>query len=1264
MQNTVSSDYVRILVMSGRRLWIGRISYGVLLLSSAYPTLASSQVRPHATVIRGHVRGTDQAPVVGADVTAIAAPNGIADSTRTDSLGAYSLRLASSAPIQTLSVRALGYATARRDVNTSGREVVADFQMSPVALSLSEVAIRAKRPLAAHDDIGRQASPGAVRSFVDVTNGLSGNTNGDITAALAMVAGVLPSPDGSGGLGPSAFGLGAGQNGATLNGMDGGTTIPRDGPTRIVSLSAYDPRLGRFSGLQVSTTVPSGTDFRFRKLHATVDDPLLQWPTTGTRGLTTQYQNQILSGTLSGPIVAGKTYYNTAFQLDRDTRDLTMLNTADANVLDALGIASDSVARLLSIAKAVGLPIAARRPASSMTTTGVSAVARIDLTPGAGPFITGDPLPEAYIMASGGARTSIGNGVGLTALPSRATRSRHREGFLLFDYAPYLFRALNDTKVSLSIQDDQSHGDLLLPSASLLLDSRLKNGATSVAPVGLGGNSDVENVRRWQVEATNDASWMTFDRAHTFDLYAEAELQHLDRAASTNSSGNFGFSSLTDFAAGRASSFTRQLAGIKSSGSTWRGAIALSDTYVAGPLAHSEIPGARENGEGVMLQYGMRADFERFNQRPSYNPLVDTLFDRRNNHVPNAIGLSPMAGFTWNRGFFTWADGAGTGSETRDRFSGGIREYRGTVSSDEIDNVARNTGLQGAIQQMECIGAATPLADWRAYTESVAAIPTQCDSGAAPSPLVQEVPSVLLYGPQFTSTRSWRGELQWRRTVARRIHTTLGATYALNLGGIEPYDLNFNPSRSFVLVGEENRPVFVPAAAIAAVSGAVTANGSRLSPELSHVTELRSQLRSVQRQATIGLDYSNVVYDVGDPPPFQWSLKAYYTYAQGRTQGSGFSSTTGGDPRRILWAPAVVPRHTIKLLFSGKIDGWMSISTFGQLYSGFPYTPVVMGDVNGDGYYNDQAFVFDPRSVDDASVRDGMAALIADGPSRARKCLRDQIGKIAARGSCIGPWSATLNTIAINMDPYRVGLGNRGALSIFINNPLGAVDRLIHGGAGGRGWGQPTLPDSRLLTVRAFDPAAHRFLYTVNPYFGTPSSVVQNPFRVTLDVHIDIGPNRETEAITVTMRRAREASGGAAEARDIKRDLLGLSRLYGGDDFEPLIRLGDEIGLDSTQVDTIGSLLQRYSAVHDSIYDNLSRYLASKGNIYRDKTTRQYWHDAIAESIRKKYATALQIRSLLTPVQIAWMRTEGETPWIDYTPKWLERELRKDLNPH
>ena len=123
-----------------------------------------------------------------------------------------------------------------------------------------------------------------------------------------------------------------------------------------------------------------------------------------------------------------------------------------------------------------------------------------------------------------------------------------------------------------------------------------------------------------------------------------------------------------------------------------------------------------------------------------------------------------------------------------------------------------------------------------------------------------------------------------------------------------------------------------------------------------------------------------------------------------------------------------------------------------------------------------------------------------------------------------------------------------------------------------------------------------------------------------------------------------------------------MTRLYGSADFEILSYSADEIGLDSAQTDTIARIVGRYTAAHDSVYTAFGAYFSAHGSSFRDRQTRTYWHDAIATAIRQNYATALELRKVLRPEQIAWLRSKGQT-WVDYTPEWLRNELRKPLMP-
>src|SRR5204862_6327506 len=128
---------------------------------------------------------------------------------------------------------------------------------------------------------------------------------------------------------------------------------------------------------------------------------------------------------------------------------------------------------------------------------------------------------------------------------------------------------------------------------------------------------------------------------------------------------------------------------------------------------------------------------------------------------------------------------------------------------------------------------------------------------------------------------------------------------------------------------------------------------------------------------------------------------------------------------------------------------------------------------------NDRAFVFDPSAAFDPAVRSAMQSLLGGASSRVRNCLERQIGHVAARNSCEGPWTATMNAVLI-LNPERLGMQNRTQLSLSLTNVPAGFDALLHGTSHLEGWGQPSGSDNTLLFVRGFDPATNRYRYEVN----------------------------------------------------------------------------------------------------------------------------------------------------------------------------------------
>jgi hypothetical protein len=190
------------------------------------------------------------------------------------------------------------------------------------------------------------------------------------------------------------------------------------------------------------------------------------------------------------------------------------------------------------------------------------------------------------------------------------------------------------------------------------------------------------------------------------------------------------------------------------------------------------------------------------------------------------------------------------------------------------------------------------------------------------------------------------------------------------------------------------------------------------------------------------------------------------------------------------------------------LSGAFELTGIGRLISGSPYTPLVSGDINGDGARNnDRAFIYNPGSAPDTAIANGMQRLLASATGGARSCLQAQMGAIAARNSCIGPWQPSLD-LQLNYRPAFLGLNRRLTISLVTQNLLAGVDQLFHGGANLHGWGQVARPSPTLLSVTGFDPANQRFLYTVNERFGATSSsttAFRNPFQLGFQLRYMLG---------------------------------------------------------------------------------------------------------------------------------------------------------------
>jgi hypothetical protein len=300
-------------------------------------------------------------------------------------------------------------------------------------------------------------------------------------------------------------------------------------------------------------------------------------------------------------------------------------------------------------------------------------------------------------------------------------------------------------------------------------------------------------------------------------------------------------------------------------------------------------------GFALQLQYGLRLDYTGYTTTPTYNALVETTFERRNDRVPAPVSLSPRIGFSWTIGRAQEINMfEGAARTPRAVIRGGIGVFANNLGSGQIGNALTNTGLPNSAQSINCVGPAVPTPDWAGYAADPLSVPDRCADGTSGTVFSSTAPNVTLFASDYAPTRTVRSNLSWSGSVLdARFSLNVEGTYSLNLNQQNFLDLNFDPTRRFDL-GDDGRPVFVAPGSIVPGTGTIASRDARVSQSFNRVTEMRSDLES--RSAQLSLRLSPVRRT---PARFGWNLA--YTYSHIREQVSGFSSTDG-DPRAVSYA--------------------------------------------------------------------------------------------------------------------------------------------------------------------------------------------------------------------------------------------------------------------------------------------------------------------------------------------------------------------------
>ncbi|MDE3126923.1 MAG: carboxypeptidase regulatory-like domain-containing protein [Gemmatimonadota bacterium] len=1175
-------------------------------------------------IIRGRVTGPGAQPVANATVTAQSLSDETTRSARTNADGRFTILFAGGGGDYMMSFIAIGMVPLSFEVQKTSDDdavVLANARMEGAPQQLDAVRINGRqRPTAA--DANRPDIGGVEQNMN--SQGIPVDVMGDLSAMAAYLPGVTAIANADGTMGFSVLGLSPDQNNISLNGLTFGGTLPRDVQVSArLSTTTFDPSRGGFSGGQITARTFSGSNYVNRTLHVTFDHPDLQWASPTSRALGQQYTNVVASGALSGPLVWNKLFYNTSFQIGQQSSGLqTLLNTS-ASGLESVGIAQDSVNQLLSYMQGAGIPATLSNiPGTRLNDQG-ALFAQLGFSP------TG--TDTWGLLFNGSWNQSGGASLGTSAVPAHGGQTTRRSGTLQLTHAGYFgYGFLNETSASFSATGSDASAYLLLPSASVLVTSTLPGTASGVSSLQFGGNSSYpQTATNFQWEFSNATSWFSDDNTHRLKLTEDVQVSRYIQNQNANSRGTFVFSSLAALEANQPTSFTRRLAPAIRSGDVVTYAASIGDAWR--PL------------DALQVQYGFRAEASRFSTAPQYNPLVDSVFGLRNSVVPNDVTVSPRVGFTWRVGSAPEIEGfRGAFHPPLYVISGGVGEFRNNPTATLISSAVDQTGLTGAAQQVTCVGAAVPTPDWAAYAQNPASVPSTCADGSLGTVFANSAPNVTLFSPGYRTQRSWRGNIGIQGMLTPLFNENLTFTYSRNYDQRGTVNANFADVVQFTLPAEDNRPVYVAPTAIVPSTGAIAAGANRLSPAFSQVSEAVSDLRSYTRELQFGISPRQFNSTVN------WTLT--YVYRDTKQLARGFGDYTAGDPLATYWAGSG-PQHQFNLNTAITLGGAVSVSTFVRVSSGNRFTPAVAGDVNGDGSSNDRAFVFDPATVADTAVRDGMQALLGGLSGSTRRCLETQLGTIAGRNSCAGPWSVSMSALNVQLVSDRVGLPSRMTVGLSLSNPLTGVDAMVHGDRLA-GWGQQPVVDPTLLYVRGFDPNAKTFKYEVNPRFGAaPAAQIASysPFRATLDVRLAVGPDRNLQQLEQLLRGGgrggrggmfggRGGPGGDANARAASRpsETMIKNRYVRGypNPMDQLLRQKELLALTDAQTATLIKMNKAFTASVDSIWTPVAHYLAGLPEQFDVNDAFSHVSKGQDTTIALLVAYAPRVKGLLTAAQL------------------------------
>lgn len=1172
--------------------WAAAIALAIV--ATCTPPVAAGQAPADGRrLLRVHVTGPTGHPIADALVE-VGSPDAIVRG-RTDSAGRSVVAIETASAI-IVRVRAVGMLPHAVRLPPASADSTLRLSLRPVIVALEAMQIRRARRRPARGDWPDLAAATS-QPWGPVAPGEEG-----YVGAVASGAPGVGIEDGAGALGLSVLGIEPALNVATLDGGEfGGTRVPRDAvmATRV-SPASFDATRPGAAGAAVAMRTVSGTNAINRAMRVSVDDPLLQQGSRERGSEHGEFRDVQVSALASGPVIIDRLHYLGALQVGRSVTALTLREGGGEVSRGTAGLDDDGARRLGEALRTAGLSAGAFAEAG--VRDGGTALLRLDLRREDSYQLT----TTASAEWSGSASSPAGD-----ALPSTATRHAAWSGTTVTSYSMYTEGGfLNESRLTVAASRTAAERRFMLPAGIVIVPT---GSAGAGSRVRLGGSSAPTGTSASRaLEAEHSTSWLSFDDRHYWRATLSGRIDD-SRAGKegANALGTFEFGSLDELAASSASSFRRSFAEHAFAVRSANVSLAIGDVWM--------------RDQRLSVQYGLRLEGSSFLTGVPVHPVVDSAFESVSGSVPHDLFASPRAAFAWRVGSLPPLTPGGT-ARPRGTLRGGVGAFRGRATPAQLRPALDVMGRDAL--DLVCVGDGVPTPAWGRYLDDPASIPSACVGAASGPGAGTPLARAIVFADSYAPPRHWRVALGWNGALPWGLQLNADAIHTFGRRMPSTVDLNLRQRPAFTLDDEGGRPVYVDAASIVASTGAVLPTTARRVDRLASVHELRADLHSESRQVMLsvtplGAATSRLSWTVG------------YAWLKAREQGRGYGQPTFGDPRAIEWSPGVRDvRHTVTAAGGVRLPLGIRVVMSGRLASGRAYTPLVGGDVNGDGTPNDRAFVIAPdaaRVRGDSGLADAMDALLHAAPDGARACLRRQLGRPAGRSSCRAPWSALVD-VQLFLRPQSVRLTDRAALSLHLANPLSGLDALLHGASRVRGWGRMPSPDPVLMYPIGFDSSTRSFRHAINPRFGDSRSLrsqSRNPFRVTVEARLEIGPARDRQLLDAELRRERASSAARRSAAELRRRYVTVAP----NPMRLVLARATTLGLTREQVDTIRAIDKRFLATADSIWRPVAAYLAELGEQYdlgdavrRVRDARRATADSLALMVGP-------VRTTLTPAQ-------------------------------